>query len=134
MSEVKFNYEHIEYAQELFNIVAKHFDWFDWTWVEWDWKKNWLATMKCIREYERELRTFPVEIVYYEQSSDCDWADWYFDVRYYEPRLHTYVSCWEVEWIDNHFDYMTPLDVLSLLNDLIDRRKEMASIYIIKPN
>lgn len=131
MSKVSFDYPHIEYAQDLFNMITKNYEKFDWTWLDWDWKKNWLATIECLQEYERELRTLPIILVYYNKTSDSN--DDYFDALYYEPRLHTYVSCGELDGSDNRFDYQTPLDVLSLLDDLIARAEEIKSFYQIKP-
>lgn len=130
MSQVTFDYPHIEYAQDLFKIITSNYESFDWTGFDWDWKKNWLAVIDCLHEYQKKFRVLPINIVYYEKSSDSN--DPEFDALYYEPRLHSYVSI-DWEWILNQFDFQTPLDVLSLINDLIDRANEIKSFYQIKP-
>jgi hypothetical protein len=47
--------------------------------------------------------------------------------------MHTYVDLNPVEWIEQWFDFGSPLDVLNLLDDFQERASEFKTFYQIKP-
>ena len=50
----------------------------------------------------------------------------------YDNRISTYVDLNPSEWIENRFDFSTPLDAMDLLEDFAERTSEFKSFYQIK--
>ena len=50
----------------------------------------------------------------------------------YDNRLKTYVDLFPDDWIENQFDFISPLDVISTLDELQARAMEFKSFYYIK--
>ena len=128
MSILQFNYFNIENAQELYRIINKNYNDFDRA-VNWDWSKNWKALQKVIQDYNSENDDLPIELWYIER----DW-DPYWQVMYYEERMHTYISITPDDWVETSFEFLSPIDVLNLFDDMIWEMKHLKESYQIKYN
>lgn len=127
MSKLTLDYPHLADAELIFKVIKKYFDDFDWWWADADRAKNFKAVQKVITDKDLEdvfdirLRIVDMEDGYRIRSCFT-----------YDHRLKTYVDLFPDDWIENQFDFISPLDVLSILDELQARAMEFKSFYQIK--
>ena len=128
MSKLTLDYPHLEDAQGLYNSIVHRYEKFDWNWPDADRAVNFKALQEVINHDENmyslsiRLRTVETEDGYIVRSAYT-----------YDDRISTYVDLNPSEWIEQMFDFASPLDVLAVLDDLEERAQEFKSFYQIKP-
>ena len=128
MSKVILDYPHLEDAQWLYNSIVNRYEKFDWRWPDADWSTNFKALQEVINHdenmYSLSIRLWTVTVE--------DWSE-VKSAYFYDDRISTYVDLNPHDWIDNVFDFESPLDALAVLDDLEARAQEFKSFYQIKP-
>lgn len=127
MSKVTFDYPNLDNAQRIFKCIQKHYNEFDWSWPDADRAKNFLAVQRLIVDKEVE-DLFDIRLWIVEDEDGERIRSLYT----YDNRISTYVDLNPVEWIEQWFDFGSPLDVLNLLDDFQERASEFKSFYQIK--
>lgn len=128
MSKVTFDYPHLENAQVIFKAIQSSYDKFDWNWPDADRAKNRRALQEVMskpdvrNQLSNTIRLF--EIKGETGESSCTFY-------YREERLSTFVDLYP-DWIEQVFDFGSPLDVLSILDEAMWRAEEMKTFYQIK--
>lgn len=128
MSKLTFEYPHLDNAQRIFKCIQKHYNEFDWRWPDADRAKNFLAVQRLIVDKEVE-DLFDIRLWIVEDEDGERIRSLYT----YDERMSTYVDLNPVEWIEQWFDFGSPLDVLNLLDDFQERASEFKTFYQIKP-
>lgn len=127
MSKVTFEYPHLERAQEIMDTIHRYFDKFDWSWTDGDRDRNFKAVQKVL-SYDEDLFWLSIRL----RTVETEDGDTVRSVYAFDPRLNTYIDLNPSEGIDNKFDFVSPLDVLSLLDELEEMAEEYKSFYQIK--
>lgn len=128
MSKVEFDFPHLENAQVIFKAIQSNYDKFDWNWPDADRAKNRRALQEVMskpdvrNQLSNTIRLF--EIKGETGESSCTFY-------YREERLSTFVDLYP-DWIEQVFDFWSPLDVLNVLDEAIWRAEEMKTFYQIK--
>lgn len=126
MSILQFNYFNIDNAQELYRIINKNYNDFDRS-AWWDWLKNWEAIQRVIDDYNAENDDLPIELWHIKKG----W-DHYWQVMYYEERMHTYISVTPDDGVEASFEFLSPIDVLNRFDDMIWDMIYLKESYHIK--
>ena len=127
MWELTFHYSCLERPDKVFEAIKNHNNEFNWMWPDADWAQNYQALQNVLSEPEVQgcmnIRLWSLKLENWEIVRT---------VFYYDSRLSTYVDLYPEEWIEHVFDFSSPLDVLNVLNDFENKRKEMLAFYHIK--
>lgn len=128
MSKVTFDYPHLDKAQEVLECIKKHYNEFDWSWPDADRARNFKAMQRVIIDNELSDEIFDFRIMIVENE---DW-DKIRSLFTYDNRINSYVDISPDEWIEQWFDFWSPLDVLNLMDDFNERAAEFKTFYQIK--
>lgn len=124
MSKIEFTYEHLDNAQQILDSINANKNQFDWG-IDWDWKKNILAIQRILSDVFYG-ETPPFYISYHTLNGD-DYFAW---LQYYDTRMHCMIEA--KEEIETDFEFDSPLDVLSLLDEYASYVNEVKAFYQIK--
>lgn len=127
MWQVTFEYPCLERADEIYRRICSNFEKFDRHWPDADRAKNFQALQYVLNTEEDlfwlDFRLWTVETEDGERVRS---------LYTYDERMHTYVDLNPSEWVENRFDFSTPLDAMDLLEDFAERASEFKSFYQIK--
>lgn len=129
MWQVTFDYPHLNRADEIYKRICYNFEKFDWLWPDADRAKNFKA-LQYVLNTEEDLFWLDFRL----RTVETENGERVRSVYTYDIRLHTYVDLNPSEWVENRFDFATPLDAMDLLEDFAERASEFKTFYSIKPN
>lgn len=127
MSKLTLDYPHLENAQRLYYSIVDRYENFDRGWPDADRARNFKALQEVINRDENMYR-LSIRL----RTVETEDGEMVRSIYTYDDRLSTYVDLNPVEWIEQMFDFESPLDVLALLDDFEQRSQEFKSLYIIK--
>lgn len=128
MSKVTFDYPYLDNAQAIFKTIQSCSDKFDWNWPDADRAKNRRALQAVMNKSDvRDQLSNTIRLFEIKTESGESSCTFY----YREERLKTFVDLYP-DWIEQVFDFWSPMDVLNVLDEAMWRAEEMKNFYQIK--
>lgn len=114
MSVVKLNYDHLENAQYVYEMVQNNYSSFDWGCENASWEKNSEALWSVC-----ETLDMPFEIYHVETQDDE-----FYCVAYHDDTIkREIIVMTQYDWLA--LDFSWPLDVVDIINEIMGEVKRM---------
>lgn len=118
MDRVCFEYENLEDAQYVYDIVTNNLSKFDWGWADADWGKN----FEALRDVCHTL-DLPLEFASLGRGDE--------DAMVVYTNIDGYKIILAEENKDLILDYSNPLDVVDIIDELMGRVKWLNKCFIL---
>lgn len=114
MSVVKINFDHLENAQYVFEMVQNNYSNFDWSGADAEWKTNYEALQSVCKTLDMPFEFYNIET----EDDDFYWVAYHDDTIRREIIVMT-----QYDWLA--LDFSAPLDVVDLINEIMWEVKRM---------